>query len=123
MAYILVIDDDHQILELFKRILESDGHEVITARNGQEGIEIFRRERTDLVVTDIVMPVKDGIKTIMQLEREFPGVKIIAISGGGVIEPERYLKLAECIGIKQTLTKPITKDQLIQAVNEVLEMV
>lgn len=122
MAYILVIDDDLEVLEIFKIFLETEGHSVVTANNGQEGIDIFRNEQADLIVTDMVMPVKDGLKTIMELEKEFPDIKIIAISGGGIIEPDRYLALAKCIGIKKTLTKPIAKEQLINAVNEVLEM-
>lgn len=122
MAYILVIDDDPAILEGFKQLLEEEEHLVVTASNGQEGIDIFRNDQTELVITDMLMPVKDGAKTIMELEKEFPGIKIIAISGGGVIEPDRYLNLAKHIGVKQTLTKPVTKEQLINAVNEVLEM-
>jgi YesN/AraC family two-component response regulator len=122
LAHILVIDDDPQILEIFRKFLEIERHSVVTASNGEEGINIFRNNRTDLIVTDIVMPVKDGIKTIMQLEREFSDIKVIAISGGGVIEPDRYLALAKCIGVKQTLTKPVTKEQLINAVNKVLKI-
>ena len=122
MAYILVIDDDPIILEGFKQLLEEEGHSVVTASNGQKGIDIFRNDQADLVLTDMIMPVKDGLKTIMDLEKEFPDIKIIAISGGGVIEAGRYLNLAEHIGVKQTLTKPVTKEQLINAVNEVLEM-
>jgi len=122
LAYILIIDDNPQILETFKLFLEREGHSVVTASNGQEGINIFRNYQAELVITDMVMPVKDGIKTIMELEKDFPDIKIIAISGGGIIEPDRYLSLAKCIGIKQTLTKPITREQLINAVNDVLEM-
>ena len=122
MAYILIIDDNPQILETFKLFLEREGHSVVTASNGQDGIDIFRKDQAELVITDMVMPVKDGIKTIIELEKEFPNTKIIAISGGGIIEPDRYLSLAKCIGIKQTLTKPITREQLINAVNDVLEM-
>lgn len=122
MAYILIIDDDPEILEIFKRFLETEGHLVVTASNGQEGIDIFRNDQAELVITDMVMPVKDGVKTIIELEKEFPNTKIIAISGGGIIEPDRYLSLAKCIGIKQTLTKPIAKEQLINAVNDVLAM-
>ena len=121
MAHILVIDDDPWIIKIFKQILETEGHTVDTAADGQEGIDIFRNTPADLVLTDMVMPVKDGLKTIMELDKEFPNIKIIAISGGGVIEPDRYLTLAKSIGTKQTLTKPITKEDLIKAVNEVLE--
>ena len=122
MAYILVIEDDPAILLAFKLLLELEGHSVVTARNGQVGIDVFRNDQADLVLTDMIMPVKDGLKTIMELEKEFPDIKIIAISGGGVIEAGRYLDLAEHIGVKQTLTKPVTKEQLINAVNEALEI-
>jgi CheY-like chemotaxis protein len=122
LAHILVIDDDPWIRKIFKQILETEGHSVDTAADGQEGIDNYRNFRADLVVTDMVMPVKDGLKTILELDKEFPGVKVIAISGGGVIEPDRYLALAESIGTKKTLTKPVRKDDLIEAVNEVLAM-
>lgn len=122
LAHILIIDDDPWILKIFKQMLETVGHSVDLASDGQEGIAIFRGHPADLVITDIVMPVMDGIKTILELEKEFPGIKIIAISGGGVIEPDRYLSLAESIGTKKNLSKPVTKEQLLNAVKEVLEM-
>ena len=121
MARILVIDDDPWVLKIFQQILESEGHEVSTAANGQEGLELFRQSPSDLVITDMVMPVKDGLKMIMELEKEFPNVPTIAISGGGVIEPERYLTLAESIGTRKTLTKPVTKQDLLDAVNIALQ--
>lgn len=120
MARILIIDDDPWILKIFQQILEHEGHEITTATNGQEGLDLFRQSPTDIVITDMVMPVKDGLKMIMELESEFPKVPIIAISGGGVIEPERYLTLAESIGTKKTLTKPISKQDLVDAVNDAL---
>lgn len=120
MARILVIDDDPWVVKIFQQILEGEGHEIMTAGNGQEGLDLFRQNQADLIITDMVMPVKDGLKMIMELEKEFPNVPIIAISGGGVIEPERYLTLAESIGTKKTLTKPVTKAELLNAVSEVL---
>ncbi len=120
MARILVIDDDPWVLKIFQQILEIEGHEVITAANGQEGLDHFRQAPFDLVITDMVMPVKDGLKLIMELEKEFPNVPTIAISGGGVIEAKRYLTLAESIGTKMTLSKPITKEELVAAVNAAL---
>nr|MBF0221913.1 response regulator [Desulfobulbaceae bacterium] len=122
MAHILVIDDDPWIVKIFRQILETEGHTVDTAGDGQEGIEIFRNHQADLIITDMVMPVKDGLRTIIELEKEFQNVKVIAISGGGIIEPDRYLSLAESIGTKKTLTKPIKKEDLLRAVNDVLEM-
>lgn len=120
MARILVIDDDPWILKIFQQILESEGHEITIATNGQEGLDLFRQAPTDIVITDMVMPVKDGLKMIMEMENEFPKVPIIAISGGGVIEPERYLTLAESIGTRKTLTKPVSKQDLLDAVNDAL---
>lgn len=120
MSSILVIDDDPWVLKIFQQILEGEGHQVITASNGQEGLDTFRQTPTDLIITDMVMPVKDGLKFIMELEKEFPHVPTIAISGGGVIEPERYLTLAESIGTRKTLVKPVSKDELLEAVNAVL---
>ena len=81
MARILVIDDDEQMRSLLCRILTHDGHDVFEADNGQTGIEIFDKEGADLVITDLVMPEKDGIETIVVLRRTFPALKIIAISG------------------------------------------
>lgn len=120
LARILIIDDDPLVLDVFQQILEAAGHEIITATNGQDGLDIYNQSPTDLIITDMVMPIKDGLKMIMELEQNHPDVRIIAISGGGVIEPERYLSLAESIGTKKTLTKPITKDALILAVTEAL---
>ena len=120
VARILVIDDDPWVLKIFQQILEMAGHTVSTAVNGQEGLERFRQSPYDLVITDMVMPVKDGLKLIMELEKEFPNVPTIAISGGGVIEPERYLTLAESIGSRKTLVKPVTKQDLLDAVNTTL---
>ena len=124
LAKILIIDDDQWIQKVFQQILEGEGHETITANNGQEGLDIYKQESDsiDLVLTDMVMPVKDGLKFIMELEKEFGEVKVIAISGGGVIEPERYLSLAESIGTSRTLKKPVKKQELITAVNEVLSV-
>jgi len=120
MAHILIIDDDPWILKIFQQILELEGHTILTATNGQEGMDQFRLTPTDLVITDMVMPVKDGLKLIMEMEREFPKVPVIAVSGGGVIEAERYLSLAQCIGSIQTLAKPVGKQDLVDAVNMAL---
>lgn len=77
MKRILIIDDEESALDLLRRILEQEGHEVAAARNGQEGVEIFRRQQFDLVVTDMVMPVKDGLKTILELRRVDPAIPLI----------------------------------------------
>jgi DNA-binding NtrC family response regulator len=83
VARILVIDDDEQILRTLHQVLEMEGHEVLDAPNGKEGMRIFEEHGADLVVTDIVMPEKEGIETIKELHEGNPDLKIIAISGGG----------------------------------------
>jgi CheY-like chemotaxis protein len=120
MAHILIIDDDPWIIKIFQQILELEGHKVTTATNGQEGLDRFRQSQADLIITDMVMPVKDGLKMILELEKEFPKIPVIAISGGGVIEAERYLALAESIGTIKTLSKPISKQELLDAVKMAL---
>lgn len=120
MAHILLVDDDPAIRKVFTKILKKAGHEVVCAENGQEGLELCQNNSFDLIITDMLMPVKDGLKMIMELDRVFPETRIIAVSGGGVIEAERYLRLAGTIGVKKSLTKPVSKTDLLTAVNEIL---
>ena len=82
MKRLLVIDDDDQMRQMLKQMLERAGYEIIDAPDGQTGIELYRQNPTDLIITDLIMPQKDGMETIIELKRDFPNVKIIAISGG-----------------------------------------
>lgn len=120
MAYILVIDDDEQLRRLFKGILHSEGHEVAEAGEGTEGIRLYRERRPDLVITDLIMPGKEGIETILELRQLDPTVKIIAVSGGGRIGPENYLATAHTLGAAETLTKPLGIEDLLSAVRRQL---
>ncbi len=97
-----------------------EGHEVVNASNGKEGIKLFRENGADLIITDIVMPEKEGLETIMELRKGYPDVKIIAISGGGRVDPESYLTMAEKMGASRTLTKPFEREELLEAVRELL---
>jgi len=119
---ILVIDDDEPIRELLRAILEHEGYRVLEAQNGNEGLKRFTETPTDLVITDLIMPEKEGIETIRDLRRKFPGVKIIAVSGGGRIGPDSYLKMAKGVGALRTLSKPFDRTVLLKAVEEVIEM-
>jgi len=76
---------------------------------------------TDLIITDIVMPKKEGIETIVELRRDFPEVKIIAMSGGGNLGPDTYLQMAKGLGAMRTLTKPIKREDFLKAVWELLD--
>ena len=117
---ILVIDDDDQFRGMLRQTLEHAGYEVTDAPNGKEGIRVFRENPADLVITDIIMPEKEGIETIKELRRDFPDVKIIAISGGGRIGPVSYLKMAKGLGAQCTLTKPIEREELLKTVMELI---
>jgi len=116
MARILIIDDDVQILRMLRKMLERERYEVVDAADGNKGLSLYRENPTDLVITDLIMPEKEGIETIIDLRQEFPEVKIIAMSGGGHGEAESYLHMAKGLGAIRTLSKPFDRDKLLRVV-------
>jgi len=120
MARILIIDDEDELRSMLRRMLEQAGHEVTEAVNGAEGIELYERDRPDLIITDIIMPEKEGVETIIALRRADPDLPIIAISGGGRLEATDFLPMARKLGARRTLSKPFRRDQLLEAVDECL---
>src|ERR1019366_4355134 len=106
MSTILLIEDDDLFFDALAGALAERGYTVMQARDGDEAMRIFRVEPADLVLTDIVMPNKDGTAIVAELHREFPGTPIIAMSGGVAHEPELYLKIAGAFGATRTLKKP-----------------
>ena len=120
MARILIVDDDVDVLDMLGQTLEREGYEVVSAANGKEGVRLYREDPVDLVIADIIMPEKEGIETIMELKRAFPDVKIIAISGGGLVDPERYLSMAKQLGARYTFSKPVEREDLLKAVRELI---
>ena len=120
MARILIIDDESQIRSMLRLMLERVGYEIAEAPDGVEGIRQYRESPADLIITDLIMPNRDGIGMIIDLKKEFPRVKIIAMSGGGVNRPEGYLDGAKKLGATRTLTKPIDRDEMLQAVKDTL---
>ncbi|MDY7038049.1 MAG: response regulator [Thermodesulfobacteriota bacterium] len=120
MNRILVIDDDEQIREMLQHMLEQAGYEVAVASDGKEGLRHMNDQIPDLVMTDIVMPEKDGIETILDIRKNFPDTKIIAMSGGGRISQDDYLKMAMGLGAVRTFVKPVSRVKLLEAVNELL---
>lgn len=121
MKRILVIDDEELILNFLRDLLIEEGFEVLTAPNGEEGLALFETNPVDLVITDIIMPVKDGLDTILELKKKAPELPVIAISAGGNIPKERYLAVAGYMKNTKTLAKPFTRDEIISAVKEHLE--
>jgi DNA-binding NtrC family response regulator len=118
---ILVIDDEPSSLDLLQRILEGEGYAVELASNGLEGMELFRLRPCDLVISDMVMPVKDGLQTILELRDIAPNLPVIAISGGGVISKERYLTVAGYLGKVMTIAKPFAVETIVNAVAGLLQ--
>jgi CheY-like chemotaxis protein len=121
MTEILVIDDDSQIRMLLRRILENEGYIVYEAADGKRGIDLLHIHNIELVITDIIMPEKEGLETILDIRHEFPNMKIIAISGGGKTGLPDFLPAAKKFGAHRTLPKPFGKSELLDAVNGVLE--
>jgi len=120
MAKILVIDDDARQRRLIVYILTKAGHQVFEADDGREGLQLFHQQRPALVITDILMPNKEGIETIAELRGEAPEVAIIAMSGGGAIGDMSYLDVARTLGANDVITKPFSAPDLVEAVNRLL---
>lgn len=118
---ILVIDDDDLVREYLVEVLQRAGYEVSSAADGKAGVDACRGTNTDLVITDIIMPEKDGIETIMDLRRENPGLKVMAISGGGRTRPESYLESARLLGADLTMAKPFSNQDFLAAVAALLK--
>ena len=116
MAKILVVDDEALLAKSLSIILTKAGHTVVTAENGKMGLEVFAREKPDLVITDIIMPEMEGIEAIQILRAQAPDLPIIAVSGGGRTKNLEFLRVAEKLGANAALGKPFTKEQLLAAV-------
>lgn len=116
MAQILLVEDDNDVRQLIKQLLEKDGHTVLEAANGKTAVDIYYKEQPDLIITDIVMPEKDGIEVISELKSKYPHIKIIAISGGGGLDPSSYLFTARKLGAAYTFKKPFLRAELLEAV-------
>jgi len=120
MGNILVVDDDEQVLDVVSEMLRMDGHEVVTAGNGGEALNKFRCADYDLVITDLIMPDMEGLETITELRAQKEAIPIIAMSGGGRVGPMDYLETARFIGAAETLAKPFTRNELVQAVSRLI---
>ncbi len=121
MANILVVEDDDQIRTLIKKMLEGEKtYSVTEAENGEKAIRLAKKTEFDLIITDIIMPEKEGIETIKEIREIYPMIKIIAISGGGRIGPYDYLDLAKRLGAKKVLEKPFDLKEMLVAVKELL---
>ena len=118
---VLVIDDDEAVRQTIALLLEDVGIEVVQAADGKEGLRAFQRARPDLIVTDIIMPEKEGIQTIAEIRASGSKTGIIAISGGGAGSADLYLNMAEELGADATLAKPFRPSDLLSLVLRLLQ--
>lgn len=132
MTSIIVIDDEEDIRDVLEEVLQRAGFDVATAGNSAEGLELLRDNGADLVITDIIMPGRDGVDTVRDIRAEFPNTRVIVISGGGNVTPmeyepsaiktSAYLASASAAGADVTLTKPFDRGELLTAVRELVEV-
>jgi len=122
MSEILVIEDDIEFCDILCKVLDKKGYEVFSATNGQDGLALYKARSADLVITDILLPDRDGIHLILDLQKIYPNVKIIAISGGGhcATGPEYLDDIQLLCKIDHTLSKPFKKDELFEMIQEIL---
>jgi CheY-like chemotaxis protein len=131
MTKILVIDDEETMRNVLIEILEREDYDVEVACNGDEGLALLREKGADLVITDIIMPGKNGVETVGDIRTEFPDTRIIVISGGGNVTPmdyepsaiktAAYLASASVAGADVTLAKPFERKELLDAVRELVD--
>lgn len=121
MKSVLIVDDDAGIRGILGRLLRGNGYEVREAANGLEAMAAYRAHVSDLIITDMYMPDADGIDVIRRLQSEFPGTRIVAISGGGYLDQGHVLDFAERVGALRTLPKPFDCESLLRTVTAALD--
>ena len=120
MKKILIIDDDADILKVTQRLLHRGGFEVDIAQDGEEGLSLFNQKKFDCVITDMIMPKKEGVEVIVEIKKKDPKVKIIALTGGGHISSDFYIKAAKQFHVDLALSKPFDPKELLAKVKEIL---
>jgi CheY-like chemotaxis protein len=121
MKLILIVDDEAPIRLMMKKTLEHAGYVVQVASDGHEASRLIGEIIPHLLITDIIMPDKEGYELIMDVRRDHPETSIIAMTGGSNLEPDFYLRIARSLGADQLLAKPFTSQELLRAVAQVLQ--
>ncbi|RDI46025.1 response regulator [Aquicella lusitana] len=120
MAKILLVEDDELVRDMLMQVLQRASHTVLCAANGEEATEYLQKDKPDIMVTDIIMPKKSGITLISEVKNRHPNLEIIAISGGGRLDPTGYLDLSESLGASVSFEKPIDNTALLMAIDLLL---
>ena len=117
MAHILLVDDEVDFRQLLMSMLAAEGHVVFGTGNGNEALELCRQKPVELIITDLIMPDKEGLEMIIEMRRDYPHLKFIAMTGGGYGSAADYLSFARALGAAKTLTKPFSRKDLLDAVS------
>jgi CheY-like chemotaxis protein len=120
-THILVVDDDELIRALLRNVLERQGYRVTDATNGEEGVAKYLEHRPDIVITDMLMPGKEGSEVIREIRAVDTAVKIVAMSGGGFTHDMSHLHAATQIGADRQIKKPFTPKQINEILKELLD--
>lgn len=120
MSQILVIDDDEGLRRVLGQILVRAGYAVAEAADGRQGLKAFRKAPVDLVICDLIMPDQEGLETISVLRKEFPTLKIIAISGGARVTGYDFLPAATGLGANMAISKPFSREQILESVEKLI---
>ena len=118
MASILIVDDEKSVRSLLRAILEQENYHVFEASNGRVGLELYREQSCDLIITDLTMPEMDGLDLISELTKSFLNVKVIAMTGGS--DSESRLDTAKLLGARSTIQKPFPMDTFLSLVRQEL---
>jgi CheY-like chemotaxis protein len=123
MPTIMLVDDDDEFRTILGESLRRAGYEVREASDGRQGLKLYREQAADLIITDLIMPEKEGLEMIQEVLRLRPDVKIIAISGGSRDGSSDYLKIAKVFGARRVLAKPFAREEMLNAIKELLGLV
>jgi DNA-binding response OmpR family regulator len=121
MNKILLIDDDNHFREMFSELLKRNNYEVIETNDGRNALPLYENNQPDLVITDIIMPDKEGIETILDLKKKHPSAKIIAISGGGRTNAMDNLRSARLLGANLSFEKPFDHKEILNSIEALLK--
>ena len=120
MTNVIVADDDPEVRRFLRLILKREGYYVMVGRDGNDVLELADERKIDAIITDVIMPRKDGIEAIAQVKERYPKVRIIAISGGGQKNNEDFLKSAEMMGANYTIAKPFEANEILEVLKKAL---
>lgn len=121
MAKILLVEDDELVRDMLAQVLKKASHDVTVAADGEAAAKVLQEAHPDIMVTDIIMPKKSGITLISEVKNRHPDMEIIAISGGGRLDPIGYLDLSENLGASVSFEKPVDNTALLMAIDLLLQ--